>query len=80
MAPQGEGHTSNSCSIISVACGEVELKSSCEEEPGWDNTQVLSGGDMDDGKMLGCMRYSQKCAVSAVWIKTAQKKYTADKN
>lgn len=53
MAPQGEEHTSNSCSIISVACGEVELKSSCEEEPGWENTQVLSGGDMDDMEDVG---------------------------
>lgn len=52
MTPQGEGHTSNSYSIISIACGEVELKSPCEQEPGCENTQVLSGGDVDDGKML----------------------------
>lgn len=50
-----EEHTSNSYSIISVACGEEELKSRCEEEPGCGNTQVLSGGDVDDGKMLGLL-------------------------
>lgn len=55
MTPQGEGHTSNSYSIISVACGEVELKSLCEEEPGCENTQVLSGEDVHDGKMLGLL-------------------------
>lgn len=53
MTPQGKGHTSNSYSIISIACGEMELKSLCEEEPGCENTRVLSGGDVDDGKMFG---------------------------
>lgn len=55
MTPQGEGHTSNSYSIISIAWGEVELKSLCEEEPACENTQVLSEGDVDDGKMLGLL-------------------------
>lgn len=55
MTPQGEGHTSNSYSIISIAWGEVELKSLCEEEPGCENTHVLSGRDVDAGKMLGLL-------------------------
>lgn len=51
MTPQGERHKSNSYSIIRTAYGGVELKPLCEEEPGCENTQVLSGEDVDDGKV-----------------------------
>lgn len=85
MTSQGEGHKSNSYSIISIAYGGVELKSLCEEEPGCENTEVMSGEDVDDGKMNSVMvawdvvkiLYAERCAVSAVWIQTMQGKYIA---
>jgi len=51
MTPHRQGHKSNSYSIISIAYRGVEFKSLCEEEPDCENTQVLSGGDVDDEKV-----------------------------
>lgn len=85
--PWEKGHKYNSYSIISIAHRGVAFRYLYEEDPGCVNTQVTSGGDVEDRKMNSVMASwdivkntlcSQICAISALWVEdNTGRKYTA---